>query len=255
MENCICLICHKPNLIYFDFLNTITDYDVIVIIDDENEKYYEDNKELYDTRYPKLIIAQINYNECIIFGFQLSNLTLNKMVSGWDKALYFYFKLNYNMLAIKKTYKNVWFIEDDVFFYNEEALKNIDNKYPNSDLLVKNVNKKEDNDWVWNLINIHTDEPYYNSLVCACRMSTKLLFYIFDYAEKYRQLFFIEALFPTIAMQNNLQCDFPEELDTIVYRKDWSYDEINKTSIYHPIKNIELHKLLREALSLSQSKN
>jgi hypothetical protein len=86
-------------------------------------------------------------------------------------------------------------------------------------------------------------------------MSTKLLFYIFDYAEKYRQLFFIEALFPTIAMQNNLQCDFPEELDTIVYRKDWSYDEINKTSIYHPIKNIELHKLLREALSLSQSKN
>ena len=45
-KDCICLICHKPNLIYLDFLNTITDYDVVVIIDDENEIYYENNNEL-----------------------------------------------------------------------------------------------------------------------------------------------------------------------------------------------------------------
>jgi len=253
MKNCVCLICHKPNLIYLDFLNTITEYDIVVIIDDENEKYYEDNKELYDTKYPKLIIAQINYNECVEFGFQYSNITLNKMVSGWDKALYFYFTLYNDRISIKNKYKNVWFIEDDVFFYDQTVLTNIDNQYPNSDLLVKNINKKENNGWIWNLINIHTDEPYYNSLVCACRMSTALLYHIFDYAIKYKQLFFIEAMFPTIAMTNNLQCDFPEELDTIEYRKDWSYAEINKTNIYHPIKNIELHKLLRECLHATKN--
>ena len=175
------------------------------------------------------------------------------MVSGWDKALYFYFTLYNDRITIKNKYKNVWFIEDDVFFYDQTVLTNIDNQYPNSDLLVKNINKKENNGWIWNLINIHTDEPYYNSLVCACRMSSALLYHIFDYAIKYKQLFFIEAMFPTIAMSNNLQCDFPEELDTIEYRKDWSYAEMNKTYIYHPIKNIELHKLLRECLHATKN--
>lgn len=253
MENCICLICNKPNKIYLDFLSKITGYDVVVIIDDENEKYYENNKEYYDNNYPNMIITQIKFFECIEYGFQNSSITLNKMVSGWDKAIYFFFNLHNNKLAIKHKYKNVWFIEDDVFFCNEEALKNIDNKYPNSDLLVKRPYKKENDEWIWKYININMEEPYYKSLVCASRLSSTLLSYIFDYAEKYKQIFFIESLFPTIAIQNNLQCDFPDELDTIVYRKDWSYAEINKTNIYHPIKNIELHKLLREALC--QNKN
>ena len=60
-KNCICLICHKPNKIYLDFLNTITEYDVVVIIDDENDQYYKNNKEYYDTNYPKIIIAQYNF--------------------------------------------------------------------------------------------------------------------------------------------------------------------------------------------------
>ena len=85
-------------------------------------------------------------------------------------------------------------------------------------------------------------------MVCACRMSKQLLFLIFDYADKYKELFFLEAMFPTIAITNNLLCESPEELNTIIYRHNWRYKEMNKLNIFHPIKNIELHKLLREVL-------
>jgi len=247
-KNCICLICHKPNKIHLDFLNTITEYDVVVIIDDENEHYYENNQEYYDTNYKKLIISQINHIECIENGYQFSSFTLNKMVSGWDKAIYFYYCLYNDKLKLKKQYNHVWFIEDDVFLYNEEILKNIDAKYPNSDFIAKDIHKKEINDWLWKYIIILIEEPYYKSLVCACRMSKKILYHIFEYVKQNKQLFFIEAMFPTIAMKNNLICDFPEELNTIEYRKNWIYNEVNKTNMFHPIKNIEFHKLLREHL-------
>lgn len=248
-KNCICLICHKPNNIYLDFLNTITEYDVVVIIDDENGQYYKNNKEYYDTNYPKIIIAQYNFINCIEFGFQSSNITLNKMVSGWDKALFFYFLLYNDKLSIKTKYKNVWFIEDDVFFYDENVLRNIDKQYPNSDLLTNKIQtKNNDEPWIWNAVKLHLVEPYYNAMVCACRISNTLLSHIFDYATKYKELFFIEVMFPTIAMKNNLICDLPEELITIQYRYNWKYHQFNKKNIFHPIKNIELHKLLREVL-------
>jgi len=248
-KNCICLICHKPNKIYLDFLNTITEYDVVVIIDDENEQYYKNNKEYYDTNYPRLMIAQFNFFYCIENGFQLSNLTLNKIVSGWDKAMYFFFLLHNDKIEIKNKYNHVWFIEDDVFFYDENVLINIDKQYPNSDLLTNKIQtKNNDETWIWNAVKLHTVEPYYNAMVCACRMSNTLLSHIFDYATKYKELFFLEVMFPTIAIKNNLICDFPEELITIQYRYDWKYDQLNKTKIFHPIKNIELHKLLRESL-------
>jgi hypothetical protein len=248
-KNCVCLICHKPNKIYLDFLNTITEYNVVVIIDDENEQYYKNNKEYYDINYPRIMIAQFHFINCIEFGFQLSNLALNKIVSGWDKAMYFYFLLYNDKIEIKKKYNHVWFIEDDVFFYDENVLKNIDKRYSNSDLLSNTFEtKKNDENWLWTAVKVDVNEPYYKTMVCACRMSNTLLSHIFDYATKYKELFFLEVMFPTLAMKHNLICDFPEELKTIEYRKNWIYNEVNKTNMFHPIKNVELHKLLREAL-------
>ena len=48
-------------------------------------------------------------------GFQLSNLALNKIVSGWDKAICFF-------SVYEKNYDYVWYIEDDIFFYSEQIL-------------------------------------------------------------------------------------------------------------------------------------
>ena len=36
MNNCICLICFKPNEIWLDFLATFIKYDIYLIIDDND---------------------------------------------------------------------------------------------------------------------------------------------------------------------------------------------------------------------------
>ena len=40
-NNCICLICYKPNDIWFDFLSKFTKYDIYIIIDDNTKDYKE----------------------------------------------------------------------------------------------------------------------------------------------------------------------------------------------------------------------
>jgi hypothetical protein len=248
MKECICIICHKPNFVYFDFLNTITSYDVVVIIDDETEDYYKNNKEFYDSKYPNIMISQFNFNHCIEDGFQLSNFTLNKIVSGWDKAMYYYYLLYNKKLKIKNNYNCVWFIEEDAFFYDENVLKNIDTKYPNSDFLSNKMILRNNDSWLWFAVRSYLKCEQYSAMVCACRMSKRMLTCIFDYVSKYKELFFLEVMFPTIARANNLICDSPDELSCISFDNKWSLKEINKTHLFHPIKNMELHPLLREAL-------
>ena len=74
-------------------------------------------------------------------GFCKLNLVdwIKKDITAWEKALYYFCK-------IEVEHEYVWFIEDDVFFYNEDTLFNIDYKYSNSDLLsnVYNENKTGD---------------------------------------------------------------------------------------------------------------
>jgi hypothetical protein len=172
-------------------------------------------------------------------------------VSGWDKALYYFSLLN-------KKYKNVWFFEDDVFFYDENTLLNIDSKYINSDLLTniydinENGNKSRFNNWLWFWINIDNDikPPYYSSMCCATRISINLLNEFKIYAEKNKMLFFLEALFPTICKNKNLIYDIPEELKYIIHRYYYNGTEFDKNHLYHPIKNIETQVFLRNKLLL-----
>ena len=58
--------------------------------------------------------------------------------------LYYFSKLN-------TSYKNVWFIEEDVYVPNEKSIINIDNKYKN-DLLCNKYQTNKDgqiNGWEW----------------------------------------------------------------------------------------------------------
>jgi len=66
------------------------------------------------------------------------------------------------------------------------------------------------------------------------------------YATKYKTLFFLEALFPTLCKKYKLHYDTPKELNQIIYRKDYTANDIDKTMIYHPVKNIEHHIKFRE---------
>jgi hypothetical protein len=53
-------------------------------------------------------------------------------------------------------------------------------------------------------------------------------------------LFLDEALFNTLAFQNNLRVLCIDELSTIEWRKDWNKSDIVDTNLYHPIKSIDI---------------
>ena len=46
-----------------------------------------------------------------------------------------------------------------------------------------------------------------------------------------------------------------QELDDIVYRKEYTLGEMNKTNLFHPFKDVILHKLLRNTLKVSNPNN
>ena len=237
-NNCICLITRKPSKILLDFLNNFKYYDIYMMIDDNNIDY---NK-YYKNKYNNINFIQVDKNTCKNKGF-INTTRLSKESIAWDKALYYFSNIQTN-------YDHVWFIEDDVYFYNENTILNIDNKYPISDIL---TNKYEEYDpkkkdyWHWKNImhNIKFDPPYYKTMVCAVRMSNKLLQYIGDYAKTHNTLFFLEAMYPTLAIRNNLISDTPDELSSIVYRNDWKKEDVNKTNLFHPIKDYDIQHLYR----------
>jgi hypothetical protein len=52
----------------------------------------------------------------------------------------------------------------------------------------------------------------------------------------------------TIAKYHNLKCDSPIEMVPIVYRHDWNINNVNKVQFFHPIKDLEVQKVLRDSL-------
>lgn len=234
MNTCVCVICFKPDDIWINFLNTFVHYDIFLIIDDNRVNY----KDIYKD-YIKINFIQIPNAETKAAGFIKTDFDKNG--HGWSKALYYFSSIN-------TRYTKVWFLEYDVFLYNENTLLNIDSKYIESDLLSNSygINATgHKNSWHWPRIDIKIPPPYYSCMCCAVRMSQILLSKIKDYATKYNTLFFHEALTPTMCNSNNLLHDTPDELKNIVYSKEYKYSDINKINLYHPVKNLKDHLLYR----------
>ena len=234
----ICLITFKPNDNLLEFLNTFKNHDVYIIIDDNSIDY---NTNYPNGKYKNLKFIQINNQECEDNGFINSSIAMmgsDKKVIAWDKALYY-------ISTINKEYSHTWFMEDDVFLYNEEILNNLDSKYPTSDILTQKYGESN-NSWVHfknlNYSNNYSP-PYYNTMICACRMSRKMMGLIKQFANKNKSFQFIESLLPTIAIKNNLKYDTPSEFDKI--RTYAIKVDIDKNFIYHAVKDQEYQKQLR----------
>ena len=237
---CICILARFPNEQWIEFLSKFTKYDIVIIADDNSVNYSEKY-----AAYKSIKIVQIPDNECVANHFiHSSTVTIKKLVISWDKALYYFSSVN-------TSYKHVWFIEEDVFFNNEQTILDIDTKYPESDLLSKGYGENINGDksqWHWRMIKIDIPPPYYCTMICAVRMSQKMLQRILHYTQAYKQLFFIEAMFSTICKYNNLVYDTPSELSTITWRDTFGDCDINKTNLYHPIKDINTHVKYRQGL-------
>lgn len=190
-KTAVCLICFKPDDIWFDFLSRFTEYDVYMVIDDNSLDY----KKKY-SEYKNIHIIQIKNEECEMNGFKKMTITVGKLICAWDKAMYYFSSVN-------RRYTNVWFFEDDVFFYNEKTLTNIDSKY-NGDLLSNKTNlnyvsgKKF---WHWGRIDVKFPPPYYRAMVCCIRLSKKMLSKVKDYADEHKTLFFFRSNVSNIMYQ------------------------------------------------------
>jgi hypothetical protein len=190
----------------------------------------------YDGKIP---IIKIDNKICESAGFKNSVAYFKNRACSRDKALYYFSKKNMN-------YDNVWFIEEDVLVPHRLTIEKIDEKYEacNADLLctsnIVTIYKQTENDWFWwPLVNreIKLDPPYGRSMICAIRVSKKLIKAISAYADKYNSLFMDEVLFNTIAIHENLEIKTISELSTIYYKNNWKMEDIKKTNLYHPIKN------------------
>jgi hypothetical protein len=254
--NAICFLFVIPDEITCKFASEINTHDIYFIIDDNNFSSQE-----LKVKYPNINFIQIDDKICKNNGYINANsYWIPKTPTAWDKVFYYFCTLN-------KKYDNVWIIEEDVFIYNSDTFYNIDDKYKNYDLLVSSNNiKDENNKWLyWNLGENKIEEPQYHAMVCACRISKKLFECINNYVNTKKELFYIEIMINTIAMHNNLSINCPEELSTICpkptnnrYRilnnktkkLDWVTKDlpinIIKNFMYHPVKNIELHKIWRQ---------
>jgi hypothetical protein len=209
----------------------------------------DENDINYQSKYPasKINFIQIPNSKCEIAGFTNMNFISKKLITGWEKAVYFFANLATN-------YTNVWFIEDDVFFYDESTLLEIDKIYPNSDLLSNTFTEYKEGTWNWSHIKINFPQPWYSAMVCATRLSKSLIDLIKNYASENKTLFFLEALFPTICKRANLIYDVPEELKTVLYNKPIQESELDKRFIFHPVKKQRQQAEFRILLTHKDSK-
>jgi len=230
--NAICLITFSPNKIWCDFLNVFTKYKIFMIVDDNNF-----DLSTFINDYNNITFIQVENEKCQLNGYIDMNFAVEKLISGWDKALYYF--------GVEDTnFDYIWFMEDDILFYNEDTIIRIDSQYINDDLLShsykenKNGNK---NCWHWHRVNIQYPPPYYQGMMCVVRFSKKMMNCINNYAIKNKTLFFLEALFPTIAIKNNLKYNTPVEFDKIYYRHNFKGEKINMNIFYHPVKDLNKH--------------
>jgi len=268
--NAIAVLTHTPHPKLVEFYKRFVNlgYDVFFVVDD-NEFEGEDRAATF---------VHVDDAKCRARGFFNLNPAIKKEsgCSAWDKALYYFCRTD-------TSYDNVWFIEDDVFVPRPETVSNIDRKYGQADIISQDcfVNERgalDLYDWFWwRFVPRHQlPLPWAASMLCAVRLSKKLLstFHMFMRASALRlrlanrvmsvvnflrrrqeqspfprKCFFIEYMFHTLALHNQLSIVTAHELRGISWRTEWAVTDMNVDCLYHPVKDITSHELYREVLA------
>lgn len=269
--NAIVFFTFRPPKEIFDFAKRLKNnkYDVFVSINDNNYEIPE-----YDDK--SITIIKLNTDEVYKAGYYNSNYNIKNRVSSRDKAFYYFNKIN------TTNYKHLWFIEEDVFIPTTKTLIDIDNKYPEGDLLTnggfsighdnisdKNINKNYPlvklidgniimHPWAFIKTGKYFNFPWLKCMVCAIRVSKNFLYHINIFAKRYKILMMDEVLYPTMCLHNNLVIINPVELYPIVYRYETKYEDYITNSLYwtekdirgdylfHPIKDLQLQNDIRK---------
>jgi hypothetical protein len=250
-------------------------YRVFVVIDDNNFKL--DNAEV-KAKSGVVSLIQFEDHECRRAGFLDFNPAVQKRsrCSAWEKALYYF-------CCRDLSYDNVWFIEDDVFVPNHQIISTVDRKYGNADIIsVDNIVNRhgaldDQEGWPWWRLVPETilRPPWARSMVCTVRLSRKILtdldalirsnknklritnavialikgLSLLRQKSLWRKKFYIEYIFHTLALHNQLRVIKARELSGVVYRKQWDVSEMNSRTIYHPLKDCDLQNRYRKTLN------
>jgi len=216
-----------------------TGFDVFVICDDEQE---------YEVVNDGII--HISDEVCQKWGYIDSNINststhIKKNPIAWDKMLLF-------LCEFASEYDFVWVFEDDCFIPSVEVIQNLHLKYSYFDLVTPNNHKNDGKmmDWHWRDIYPKIEGPYAYSMVCACGLSRKMLNLVQDYKNKNNSLLYIEVMFNTLALHNELKVMDAFELKSIVWMGEWTIHEFTQlpNNVFHPMKDINKHYNIRELM-------
>ena len=207
-------------------------------------------------------------------GFaSLRQAAIKSRCTAWEKALYYFCRRDLSD-------DNVWFIEDDCFIPNHEIILTVDRKHGKADIIsAENLVNEYGalDDWpFWRVVpKTILRPPWAHSLVCALRLSRKTLVdfdsfirstknklrftnamiaavkvaSLFRLKSLWRKKLYVEYIFHTLALHNKLSVITAQELSGVVFRKEWDVSEMNPGTVYHPLKDRELHNRYRKILN------
>jgi hypothetical protein len=254
----VCFLCVKPPELFLHNLLKMTLTQPIYIVCDSND--YEPPKQLMSEDYTAVVLTEASNNndyvvspntlyfiqikdeECGKRGYINAASTIPKKPSAWDKALYYF--------CLKTTARHIWFIEEDVFVPRPNIMDEMNARYPNTDLVTKqHVSEKDDPGFYWWFdAEEKMDRPYYRSLVCATRVSRRILDKVATMAKEKRTVCFVETIFSTIAHQNNFSIVQAPELQSVIFRHSWTKETVHMNGLFHPVKEMTDHIAFREHL-------
>ena len=244
MKTAVAFLTNNPRPSTLDFAKQVEEYtpfDVFIVDDTLNDI----------PKSSQYKVVQIANSHCLNSGYCNSSFTetttsIRKNPIAYDKFCFYFCKLD-------TSYDFVWVFEDDVFIPRVETIKRLHILNYQADLVTANNTLKNDTtpDWHWKHIFDKTEPPYYYSMVCAAGMSKKMLQAVANYVKQKGTLFYVEAMFNTLAMQNNLVVNCPAELKSIVWMGEWNLDThlLLPNNVFHPCKNIDEHWLMRKRIA------
>jgi len=236
--NFVLFLCKDYNIHIHKFcqlLNKTYEFKSVMIIDN--------NETNYSQRYLDEVY-QISDEVCVERGFKncvggTAKSHIQKTPNSWDKAIYF---------LTQNDFKKAVFIEDDCLVLNPKIFDFwID--FIDFDLIAPAHSQRIGSyaDWHWKSIEEHINPPYFYSMVCCIAVSKTLIDKVIEHKNKMGSFFFNEAMFSTIAEQNNLVIKTPKELSSVVAmgKWEWWHFRLFKNNIFHPVKDIEKHNFYR----------
>ena len=264
MNSSICFLTKNPPDDFYKLIKDfISNHKVYVCIDDNNHKVDWEGVEII--QMDENIPHQAGYHSMHLDKFPKF---YNKSISREKAHYYIHKNLDTN---------HVWFIEEDVFIPRHDLLKQIDDEFKDSDLLIRDIQTIETHPhWPhWNgpmgdeFDIIHSNGTWLSgekisnkdlkrSMIAAVRVSKKFVECMDMHLHDHNRigLFMDELCIPTLAYLYNLKIDCPKELGYILWRdgkqKDneyikfpYSKDKVNENMMYHPIKDLKRQIKLR----------